>query len=168
MAEGIDYTADEWSQSTVHRPLRMVPPEDLLLLHRHYMWANQQREAFFDLLAQSSGESLTPGPQMMATKEMGFMFVWYGLLWSVLESFNDRAIEIRGPFLDDLRGMSNLLRRCRNAVMHVPQEGQLLDPRINELVKEPNAATTIRRIHRGVGRMFIEEFKLQTISPPNR
>jgi hypothetical protein len=162
MANGIDYTANEWIESTSHRPLRDVRGEDLLLLHRHYMWANQQREAFFKLLENPSADALTPGPLMMATREMGFMFVWYGLLWSVLEAFKDRSLDIRGPFLEDVKRMTDLLRRCRNAVMHVPAEGQLLDRRIDELVKEPESAVVIRRIHRGVGRLFVEEFKRQT------
>jgi hypothetical protein len=162
MATGIDYTPDEWNASTAHRPLYNVAAEDLLLMHRHYMWANQQREAFFKLLESPSADALTPGPLVMATREMGFMFVWYGLLWSVLEAFRDRRLDIRGAFLEDITRMSDLLRRCRNAVLHVPAAGDLLDRRIDELVKEPESATTLRRIHRGVGRLFIEEFKRQT------
>ena len=27
-----------------------------------------------------------PGPLMMASRSMGFMFVWYGMLWSVIEA----------------------------------------------------------------------------------
>jgi hypothetical protein len=113
MANGIGCTANECTESTGHRPLRDVPAEDVLLLHRHYMWANQQREAFFKLLENPSADALTPGPLMMATREMGFMFVWYGLLWA----FTDRSLDIRGPFRQDINGMADLLRRCRNAVV---------------------------------------------------
>jgi hypothetical protein len=162
MAAGIDYSRDEWTESTGHRPLRNFLAEDLLLLHRHYMWANQQREAFYKLLENPSVHLETPGPLMMATKEMGFMFVWYGLLWSVLEAFGDRKVTIRGPLQQDVELMADLLRRCRNAVMHVPGNGKLLDSRIENLVKEPGSAVVIRRIHRGVSRLFIEEFNRRT------
>jgi hypothetical protein len=162
MATGIDYSPDEWNDSAGHHPLRDVAAEDLALLHRHYMWANQQREAFFKLLEHPSFDALTPGPLMMATREMGFMFVWYGLLWSVLEAVADRKLDVRGPFLEDVNRMTDLLRRCRNAVMHVPAEGRLLDRRIDELVTEPDSAVVIRRIHSGVGRLFFEELKRRT------
>jgi len=163
MASGIDYTNEEWRVSAGHLPLSVRPPEDLLLLHRHYMWANQQREAFFHLLQNPSPDALEPGPLMMATREMGFMFVWYGLLWSVVEACiapsEGSNVDIRGPFRQDIDQMSDLLRRCRNAVLHVPRSGELLDTRIQELVAEPDSATTLRRIHRGFGRLFIEEFR---------
>jgi hypothetical protein len=162
MRTGIDYSADEWTESAGHRPLQRVAAEDLALLHRHYMWANQQREAFFKLLENPSPDTLTPGPLMMATREMGFMFVWYGLLWSVLEGLRARKVDIRGPLLEDIDGMADRLRRCRNAVMHVPDSGQLLDPRIEDLVTPPESAIAIRRIHRGVSRLFIEEIKRRT------
>jgi hypothetical protein len=99
---------------------------------------------------------------MMATREMGFMFVWYGLLWSVVEAsvgLGGRELDIRGAFREDIAQMSDVLRRCRNAIMHVPPAGQLLDPRIQQLVSEPDSATVIRRIHRGFGRMFLEKFR---------
>ena len=44
MPAGIDYTDDEWLESNGHEPLYRLAPADRLLLHRHWMWANQQRE----------------------------------------------------------------------------------------------------------------------------
>jgi len=161
MASGIDYTDDEWRQSAGHNPLSGRAAPDRLLLHRHWMWANQQREAFDRLLRDPASDALEPGPLMMATREMGFMFVWYGLLWSVVEACvapgEGRNLDVRGPFRADIDRMADLLRRCRNAVLHVPRSGDLLDTRIHDLVSEPDSATTIRRIHRGFGRLFLEE-----------
>ena len=51
-------------------------------------------------------------------------------------------------------------RHNRNAVLHVlhvPEKSTLLDKRIEQLVTVPDSPTTIRRIHRGFGRLFIEE-----------
>jgi len=162
MPTGIDYTDDEWLKSTGHAPLSSLASADRLLLHRHWMWANQQREALDRMLQDPTPEVFEPGPLMMATREMGFMFVWYGLLWSVIEACvgaGGRDLDIRGPFRQDIDEMSDVLRRCRNAVMHVPASGVLLDARIEKLVSEPSAGTLIRRIHRGFGRMFLEAFK---------
>jgi hypothetical protein len=81
--------------------------------------------------------------------------------WSVIEAFGDRRIELRGVLGEDIARMADLLRRCRNAVMYVPKKPILLDDRIEDLVREPSSAETIRRIHRGLGRLFIDEFKRQ-------
>jgi hypothetical protein len=162
MPNGIDYTDAEWRMPIGHGPIGRLAAADRLLLHRHWMWANQQREAFDRFLQNPAPEILEPGPLMMATREMGFMFIWYGLLWSVIEACvggGGRGLDIKGPFREDIDRMSDLLRRCRNAVMHVPGPGQLLDERIVKLVSEPDAVTFIRRIHRGFGRMFLESFK---------
>jgi hypothetical protein len=53
--------------------------------------------------------------------------------------------------------MSYTLRRCRNAVLHVPTGNDLLDRRIEELVAVGDSPTAIRRIHRGFGRLFLHE-----------
>jgi len=172
MASGIDYTNEEWQASAGHFPLSVRTAEDLLLLHRHWMWANQQREAFFHLLEHPSSDALQPGTLMMATREMAFMFVWYGLLWEVVEACinpsEGRNVSVRGPFRRDIDEMSDLLRRCRNAVLHVPRSGDLLDARIQDLVAEPDSATTLRRIHRGFGRLFLEEFKRRQCPVPGQ
>jgi hypothetical protein len=145
MPIGIDYTKDEWFESMGHDPMSRLEPADRLLLHRHWMWANQQREAFDRMLSNPAPEVFEPCPLMLATREMGFMFVWYGLLWSVIEACvapaGGRDLDIRGPFRQDIEKISDLLRRCRNAVMHVPGSGELLDARIDRLVSEPEAVT---------------------------
>ena len=160
MLQGIDYTPDEWATSTGHRPLALCTGEELLLLHRHWMWANVQRLEFDKLLGtEELGE---PGPMMMVSRSMAFMFVWYGLLWSTVESLLDRKIDIRGSFGADIAAMSEALRRCRNAVMHVPRKNALLDHRIETLVTVGDSPATLRRIHGGIGRLFREEFQRQT------
>jgi hypothetical protein len=170
MTQSIDYTPDEWHTSAGHYPLKGRPSADLLLLRRHWIWANQQREAMDALMQTSSIEASTPGPLMMVAKEIGFMFVWYGLLWSVIEACSDpgegRCLDIRGPFHDDINQVGKLLKRCRNAVLHVPRSGELLDDRIEKLVAERETAFILRRIHRGFAQMFLEEFQRRKQLPP--
>lgn len=157
MPEGTDYAPEEWGTSAGHFPLRGCTDEELALVHRHWMWANQQREAFDRSL--TAADLRDPGPAMLATVSMGFMFAWYGMLWAVVEAcVEDRRLPIAGAFQADIEHMSDLLRRCRNAVLHVPRNNSLLDTRIEQLVAEPTAVERIRRIHRGFGRLFLEEF----------
>ena len=161
MPNGIDYTPEEWETSAGHLPLKACPTEELMLLQRHWMWANVQREAMEQMFGTPE-EPVEPGPMMMATKGVTFMFVWYGMLWSVIEScLKDRSLDFRGAFKADIDEVSDRLRLSRNAVLHVPKKNQLLDERIEDLVGNVSAIT-IRRIHRGFGRMFHDEMVRRT------
>ena len=103
-----------------------------------------------------------PGPLMMAIRGVAFMFVWYGLLWSVIEACTkERPFDLRGTFKTDIDNVSDLLRRCRNVVLHVPSTNELFDDRIGDLMSGVSA-NTIRRIHRGFGRLFYEEMQRRT------
>jgi len=127
------------------------------------MWANTQREAMQEALQNPSFTTEPRGEVMMLSKEIGFMFLWYALLWSVIEAFTERNIDIRGPLKADVDQVSNVLRRCRNAVLHVPRNtSSRLDERIQELVANTETAATVRRISRGFGQMLVEELKRRT------
>jgi hypothetical protein len=158
-----DYRSQDWAASAGHAPLAGRPHEDLLLLHRHWMWANQHREVFESLIGNlQEAELLKMGAGMLATKQFGFMLVWYGLLWAVIEAFLDpkegRCIDLRGPFRAEIDTLSPSLRVCRNAILHVPRSGDLLDDRILQLLSVPGSALMIRRVARGFARLFLEEY----------
>ena len=157
-----DYSEQEWTASAGHYPLKDRTAEDLLLLHRHWMWANQQREAFDGHLQAASDDLPKMGPAMLASKQLGFMFVWYGMLWAVIEACIDvkegRKIDIRGKFRDDIQELSPVLRRCRNAILHIPRGGKYFDERMGSLVLKKDSVVTLRRISTGFGRLFLEEF----------
>jgi hypothetical protein len=99
---------------------------------------------------------------MLASKQFGLMFVWYALLWAVIEACLDpdeqRNIDLRGRLRDDIDAVSDTLRKCRNAVLHVPRSGEYIDRRLEALVAVPDSATTLRRIALSFGRLFLEEF----------
>ena len=163
MTSSVDYSESEWQASAGHHPLSTRSTEDWLLIYRHWLWANQQREAFDRVLEEDSLKTLKPDQTIMISREAGFMFVWYGLLWAVVEACIDpkegRNIDLRGPFRADIDGMAYLLRRCRNAILHVPRSGDYLDARIQDLVSDSEAATKVRRIHRAFGRLLLAESK---------
>jgi hypothetical protein len=93
----------------------------------------------------------------MAADSVSAMFLWYALLWSVIEGFNARGIELRGRFAEDIESISDGLRRCRNAVFHI-SEDEYYDMRLFEFMDDPDSAPKIRRISSGFGRLFLEEF----------
>ena len=161
MATEIDYSPEEWQASAAHFPLKDCPREELLLLHRHWMWANVQREAMAQTFV-TQGEPVDDWPAGMASRGIGFMFVWYGMLWSVIEACTvERKFDLRGAFKAEIDEVSPKLKKCRHAIMHVPEKNELLDERIADLVGGVSA-TAIRRIHRGFGRLFYEEMQRRT------
>lgn len=93
------------------------------------------------------------------------MFVWYAMLRAVIEAFEERRIELRGAFGEDVAAISDPLRQCRNAVFHVSRD-RYHDARLFELMKEPGSAVTIRRVSRGFGRLFLDELDHWKMPPP--
>jgi hypothetical protein len=114
------YTEEDWREAAQHRPLGAVEPNQLLLLHRHWIWANWQREEFdSELRAGRTPEGPPPDLVSAATTAM---YLWYAFLWSVIEAFQARQIELGGRFGEDIESLADGLRRCRNAVFHVSEK----------------------------------------------
>jgi hypothetical protein len=147
MQTQIDYSAVEWQASVGHFPLTACTREELLLLHRHWMWANQQREAMERTFGTDCAPSET-GPLMMASVGIGFMFVWYGMLWTVIEACTvERSLDLRGAFRAEIDKVGPQLKHCRNAVMHVPKSNALLDDRIAHSTHRDHFVQTIVITH---------------------
>jgi hypothetical protein len=98
----------------------------------------------------------------MAEDAMSAMFLWYALLWSVIEAFNEREIQLLGRFAEDIALISDGLRRCRNAVFHISRDAYY-DERLFELMEDQDSAAKLRRISSGFGRLFLEEFDARGI-----
>ncbi len=85
------------------------------------------------------------------------MFLWYALLWAVIEGFNEWEIQLLGRLAEDIELISVRLCRCRNAVFHIPRD-EYYDLRLFEFMEDPDSAAKLRRISSGLGRLFLEEF----------
>lgn len=147
------YSEDDWRSSAGHRPLAGVDVNQVVLLHRHWIAANLQRARFNELLPDANGPFENEG--FLASECFVAMYLWYALLWVVIEGFQNRAIDIRGPMSADIGAMAAPLRRCRNAIFHVPERNH--DPRLFDLMENRDSALVVSRISTGFGRLFIEE-----------
>lgn len=154
------YDEGEWANSAGHGPLLVSKPGEAFLIYRHWIWANLQKISFEQSF--KSQETFDPPEMVMVGRGSIFMFVWYGLLWSVIEAIEDRKFDLRGPLRDDMAQIRDALKPCRNAVMHVPSSNNLLDPRIQTLIELPESVQRIRRIHHGLGRLLREEVQRQS------
>jgi hypothetical protein len=154
------YDEAEWAASAGHGPLLASKAGEAFLIYRHWVWANLQRISFEQSL--ESKETFDPPEMVMVGRGPIFMFVWYGLLWSVIEAIEERKFDLRGPLRDDIAPMRDALKHCRNAIMHVPRSNNLLDPRIQTFIELPASVLRIRRIHHGLGRLLRDEVRRQS------
>jgi hypothetical protein len=157
-----DYTDDEWAEAVGPDPLQSIGAEELALLHRHWMWANVQRERFDELLADDSEEASF---ETLATRSAGHMLLWYALLRSVIEGLvEDRGVVLGGTFGSDIASLGDDLRRARNAILHVPESGSYYDPRLVRFISRADSVDLVRRVHRGLGRLLIGELRQRAAS----
>ena len=157
------YDDAEWTASVGHLPLLVSKPGEVFLIYRHWIWANLQKISFEQSF--KSQETFHPPEMVMVGRGSIFMFAWYGLLWSVIEAIEERKFDLRGPLRDDIAQIRDALKHCRNAVMHVPSNNDLLDPRIQKLIELPESVLRIWRIHDGLGRLLREEVQRQSKLP---
>lgn len=127
-----------------------------MTLHRHWIWANAAFRWFERELAR---------PTRVASEDIDLasdralsMYLWYSLLWSVIEGIQKHSVVIKGTFREDLRKVREPLREARNAVMHVSDDAYY-DDRLFLIMANPDSAAAIRRVHKGYARLFLEELQ---------
>jgi hypothetical protein len=123
-----EYSEADWKASAGHYPLEGIDVNQVVLLHRHWIAANHQRARFRTLLPDSKGP--LEDQAFLASECFVSMYLWYTLLWVVIEGFQDRSIDLRPPMSADIDSVSEALRRWRNALFHVPSKNH--DPRLFE------------------------------------
>jgi hypothetical protein len=149
------YTDAEWEEAAGHRPLRDLPRDQVGLLHRHWIWANYAFRMF-----ERTESARPPGEVPLEDEHFFAMYLWYGLLWSVIEGVRRRRIVLRGRFATDLRLIADGLREARHAVFHVGEPDGYYDQRLFKIMAVPGAVPAIWRVHKGFARLFYEELNL--------
>src|SRR4051794_19011444 len=96
-----EYTDEEWEAD---RPLKDVDVNEVVLLHRHWIWANLQRHRFEALLPGSKSPDEDKG--FLASGWCCWMFLGYALLWRVIDGFDRRKLEYPGPMAGDVKKIS--------------------------------------------------------------
>ena len=154
-----EYTEEEWDEAAGHRPLRDVEFSQLLLLHRHWIWSDRERDSFYSQLKDGQ----VARPDRLAADVVRTMFLWYALTWSLIEGFNDRDIELRGRFAEDIEAVSEGLRQFRNAVFHISRDSYF-DARLFRFMDE-ELPCRMGRISSGFGRLLTEELQAREARP---
>lgn len=149
------YTDQEWAEAVDGRPMEALSDEWFMTLHRHWIWANSAFRWFSRELQEPAPET---GDIDLASDRSFSMYLWYSLLWSVIEGVHKHPVVIKGAFRDDLRKVREPLNHARNAVMHV-REDAYYDDRLFKIMANPDSALMVRRVHKGYARLFLEELQ---------
>jgi hypothetical protein len=154
----LTYTDGEWHEISRGRPLAELELTQLMLVHRHWIWARREQE----LVDMEIRAGRAPKAEEMAADSVAALFLWYSLLWSVIEALEEREVVLQGRFADDVQKMSKGLRRCRNAIFHIPR-ADYYDARMFNFMEDPDSGPKIRRISDALGRLLLEEFDARDV-----
>jgi hypothetical protein len=140
----------EITQQEVDDLTAVLDQETLLLLHRQWLRADLLKKHFQEtFLAESKSKKYEYNPAFYTRPEGIYMYLWYAMLFSVLEGFRERGISL--SFIHELDDeMYQSLKALRHAVFHVPRQ-EYFDPRMYRPMHQPNAVERIFRIHDKIG-----------------
>ena len=157
------YDDAEWVASAGHAPLQASKPGEAFLIYRHWIWANLQKIGFET--AMKDEKPFEPIEMVMVARSCRSCSSGTGMLWSVIEALDKRNIVLRGPLGHDIARVRHALKKCRNAILHVPDDNSLLNIRIQKLVEQKDLVVQIQRVHYGLGRLLREEVQRQSALP---
>jgi len=152
--DDVYYSDDELRSVFATRPLGGLHVNEIVLLLRHWQWANLQRHRAMSLFAES--EPPDADGAWLASEWFLAHALWNSLLWVVIEGFNDRGVVLGGRMGEDVAALSPTLRGFRNATFHVSRR-QEFDPRLTRFMRDPLTVPRVSRVSEGIGGLFWHE-----------
>ena len=134
--------------------------EAIQSLHRYFIWANQMRAHYYDLVPKIAND---PSPDRFSAEVIKadlYMSLWYGELYVVIEGWKELGLSDRA--VDALLASPNvdLLKRYRNGAFHFQKN--YFDERFLEFIRDgKDAAAWVDDLNRAFGDYFIRRFSQQ-------
>jgi hypothetical protein len=153
MPIGVHYTAEEWREISDGASFDAVGDEQVWRLHRHWIWADHARREFENALSAEGWNDVT----QFARRVPWAMYMWYGLLWALIEGYTSRQIKICGQLREDIRPLREPLRTARHAAFHVDRDFDYYEPRFIDIVRRD--PTEIIRVHKTLGQLLLDELR---------
>jgi len=127
-------------------------------IYRQWMWTDHLRNYFGVELPEKElnlSENFTIEPYWM------FMCLWYGVLFTVLESL--REIKVDVPEIQkDINQMFPILKRFRNAVFHVQKD--YWSDKWRNLILDDVSSDKITLIHKQVGIFLLKNIAKEALN----
>ena len=141
---------------------RRPTANEIVSLHRYFIWANRMRTHFDEELARNLADPRN-GPDPLTIEERLYMSYWYGGLYVVIEGW--RSLGLADRTIEVLLESPNvgLLRRYRDGVFHYQR--RYYDQKFLDLItKGSDVAIWVRELNREFGRFFLDS--IRSSSPP--
>jgi len=128
----------------------------LMVIHRHWIWANYMRIQFCSEFDENTLE-LAKDPVSYLISSVGtHMCLWYGLLFTVCEVVREDRLIVQHfePFFSEIY---EDLKRFRNAIFHVQPE--YWSPKLFEIMQQKDSPAKIKTVHEAMGRWLLAEMR---------
>ncbi len=133
----------------------MLNKEELMTLHRHYMWTLVIKKHFETEVKKVSPNKSEISPENLFIRPYGaYMSIWYGMLFAILEVLRKNNVSIP-KIQSDIDSVYGSLKMYRNAVFH-PQK-KYWSPKLIEIMKDKDSVRKIWNINSGLGEYFLNE-----------
>ena len=140
----------------MNNPFFNIEKEKLAIAHRQWIRANRVKKYYEFTLTKVDKEATQDMVRFYLSDAGIFMFLWYSLLFSVIEILENANINL--STLDkDFSALKSELRKSRNSIFH--GVNTYWDKRQFDLISQPHAGQRIRQIHDALGEYFLEVMK---------
>ncbi len=130
----------------------MIEDKDIFTLHRYFIWADRMRVHFDAVL---NDNRLKGKASQMGVEEFLYLSCWYGLLYVVIEGWNE--LQLRDNNIAQLLQSENvvLLRRYRNGIFHFQRD--YYSEKVDAFWSSPyEPVKWVRELHSEFSRFFLQ------------
>lgn len=127
----------------------------LITLHKYFIWCDRMR-VHFDLILNQNIDDEIVDKKIHEIDSMLYMSLWYGLLYVVIEGWEELKLdnqEINELLKSD---NTNLLKRYRNGVFHF--QADYNNERFVNFFKEPKTVAWAHKLNEEFSQFFLNYF----------
>jgi hypothetical protein len=147
------YSLEEWREIANSASFQAVDDEQLMRLHRHWIWASYSKREFEEALLKEGWSDV----DNWVARVPWAMFLWYGLLYAVIAGYSSRGIRYGGELARDVRSVREPLKDARNAAFHVERDVDYYDDRFTGIALQN--AVQLTRVHEALGQLLLDELR---------
>jgi len=134
--------------------LNQLSDSDIGIIDRQWIRANYVKEHYERTLKNTNKDILGDVRKFYISEAGTFMWLWYSLLFSVMERLREKHAELEHND-KDFDALFKSMKLARNSIFHA--ENRYWDNRQIKLMEIQDAGSKIRRLHDGIGYMLLEK-----------
>jgi len=131
--------------------------EELVVLYRHWIWADLMKANYIGEIEKSKQLKREPDFRDPHSQDLfAYLFIWYRLLYSVLHALKNHGVKF-SDIDSDISKLYPLLKECRNATFH-PQP-KYFSKKLISIIMEKGAGIKVLKVHKKIGDFFQKEVR---------